>query len=96
MKTFTISRKMSGTGTIHDIASDLFDRDINFRKDCKYAVVLAAFYGGKGYTTHRTAQATIAQANRMSEYSYKIIDIDGWTYDICGDQLIADRHIQEN
>lgn len=80
MKIYTIAKKMSGTGTIHDIASDLFDRDIRFPDGAKYAVVLAAYYGGRGYTTHRTADAAIAQARRVSGYSHRVIDADGTEY----------------
>lgn len=87
MKTITIKQKMSGTGSIHDIASNMFDRDINFKKGKKYAVVLAAYYGGKGYTTHKTEQAAINQAAKVSDYSKKIIDDEGRTYDVNGDHL---------
>jgi hypothetical protein len=88
-KTYTISQKMSGTGTIHDIASDQFDRDIVFGKDGKYAVVIAAYYGGKGYTSHKTAKAAIAKSRSESKanYSHTIIDIDGNEYCINGDSL---------
>ena len=82
MKTYTIKQKMSNSGTIHDLNSDQFDRDINFRSDCIYAVVLAAFYGGRGYTTHKTAQAAVNQSMRMADYSHKIIDSDGNIYTV--------------
>lgn len=84
-KIYTIKAKMSGTGTIHDIASDTHNRDIVFAPGCQYAVVLAAYYGGKGYTTHKTEATTIAQANRLYNYSYEIIDAEGNRYGIvCG------------
>jgi len=54
---YTIPQKMSGTGSIHDLASEHWDRVIAGRG--KYAVVLASFYGGKGYTTHETAAADL-------------------------------------
>ena len=41
MKTYTIPQKMSGTGTIHDIASQHYDREIRFRKGCEYAISFA-------------------------------------------------------
>ena len=83
-KTYTIEAKMSGTGTIYDIESDLHDRDIVFASGCQYAVVLAAYYGGKGYTTHKTEESAIAQAKRLARdnYSYEIIDSDGNRYGI--------------
>jgi len=76
---YTIRQKQSGTGTIHDISSDLQDREIRFWEGCKYAVVLAAYYGGKGYTTHRTEDAAIkaSKALTVDRYSNTIIDING-------------------
>ena len=73
----TIPQKMSGTGSIHDISSQHFDRDIVFGPGCKFAVVRASYYGGNGYTTHRTAEAAIAASRRQAEYSHEIIDTDG-------------------
>ena len=90
MKKYTIPKKMSGTGTIHDIASDQYDRDIIFGPGCKFAVVLAAYYGGRGYTTHRTAAAAIAADRRLKGYSRAIIDDSGNYYTSDGVDLIAD------
>ena len=75
--THTIPARMSGTGSIHDIASDMYDRDIIFAPGCNYAVVLAAYYGGKGYTTHKTESAAIAAAKCQEDYSLAVIDRDG-------------------
>ena len=82
MKIYTIPKKQSNSGSIHDIASEYFDRDIVFGKDCIYAVVLASYYGGKGYTTHRTDEAVIKQCRRLKGYSYEVIDCDGDLYDV--------------
>jgi len=87
MTTYTIPQKMSGTGSIHDIASDLFDREIVFAPSCKFAVVLSAYYGGKGYTTHKTEAAAIAASRKNSDYSHKIIDAEGREYLVVGDKL---------
>lgn len=84
-----IPRKMSGTGTIHDLASEHWDRNIRFAPGCKYAVVLASYYGGKGYTTHRTEPAAIAASRRNREYSHQIVDINNNELTINGDRLIA-------
>ena len=86
--TFVITQKMSNSGSIHDIASDQFDRNIVFPVGCKYAVVLASYYGGKGYTTHKTEAATIAASRRVSDYSYCIIDSEGNYYSADGDHLM--------
>lgn len=80
MKKVIIPQKQSGTGSIHDIASDMYDREIKFPKDHLYAVVLASYYGGKGYSTHTTEQATIQASRRQSEYSRTIVGVDGWEY----------------
>lgn len=88
--THTIPQKMSGTGSIHDIASDLFDRDIVFGPGCKYAVVRASYYGGKGYTTHKTEDAAIAASRRQGDYSHRIIDTEGREYSVHGDRLVLE------
>lgn len=88
MHTLTIAQKMSNTGSIHDLASDQFDRDIVFGTGCQYAVVLASYYGGKGYTTHKTESATIRAAAQNKEYSHQILDRDGREYIVHGDRLV--------
>lgn len=91
---FIIEKKMSGTGSIHDLASENFDRVISGRG--QYAVVLAAYYGGKGYTTHTSENTAIRAAKRQSKqgYSYQIIDGSGNKYDICNDKG-AERLMKE-
>jgi hypothetical protein len=80
---------MNNTGTIHDLESDLRDRDINFRRGAKYAVISAAYYGGRGYTTHQTPEAAARQSRRVADYSHKIIDHEGRVYGANGDELVA-------
>ena len=87
MKILTIKHKMGGTGSIHDLASDLQDREIKFPEGSKFAVVTASFYGGKGYTTHRTEGAAIRESKRMSEYSHEIVDVEGNCFRINYDTL---------
>lgn len=82
MKTLTIPAKMSGTGTIHDLASQHGPREIKFPRGSKYAVVLAAYYGGRGYTTHRSKLATIEADQRCKDYSRQILGKDGWAYSV--------------
>lgn len=81
MKIYTIPQKMINSGSIHDIASDMFDREIRFPKGSLYAVVDASYYGGKGYTTHRTAQAA-AKKSAASGCAGCIIDTEGTVYDV--------------
>ncbi len=80
MRTLTIEKKMSGTGTIHDIASDLQDRVIKFRGQAKYAVVLASYYGGRGYSTHATEESAVVAARKVRDYSYTVVDHNGTEY----------------
>jgi hypothetical protein len=80
MTTYTIRQKQSGTGSIHDIASAMAARDIVFAPGCKFAVVLSSYYGGKGYTTHKTEAAAIAASKSQGDYSHQIIDATGAEY----------------
>jgi len=91
MKVYTIEKKMLGTGTIHDVASDQFDREIKFRNGTKYAVVLAAFYGDC-YSTHKTKDAAADMSNFQARagYSHVVIDTEGNTYTSNGYTLVAD------
>ena len=79
---YTIPKKMSGSGSIHDAASDTQDRRIDFCNGGKFAVVLASYYGGKGYTTHRTAEAAASASKASKHYSHTIIDASGVEYRI--------------
>jgi hypothetical protein len=81
MRTYTIQQKQSNSGSIHDIASDQFDRDIKFSSVTQYAVVLSSYYGGKGYTVHKTEDAAIRKSRQVKDYSHQIIDADGRRYD---------------
>jgi hypothetical protein len=87
MVNYIIPKKESNTGSIHDLSSDMHDREIVFPMGTKYAVVCAAYYGGKGYTTHCTEGAAIAQSRKWQDYSHKIIDVNGSEYVANGDRL---------
>ena len=86
-KVYTI--KKADPKNIHAICSPHFDRDIVFRTGTKYAVVLSHYYGGKGYTTHKSASAVVKQAHKMREYSHRIIDSEGYEYIRNGDEIIS-------
>jgi len=73
--------------SIHDICSNNYDRQIKFPKNSCYAVVLASYYGGRGYTTHKTSEATIRRYNELGDWSKIIIDCEGNEYSINGDNL---------
>ena len=83
MATYTILAKMSGTGTIHDIASQHCDREIDFGEDGEYAIVLASYYGDAGiYYIAKDADEAVQISAREREYSHVIIDAEGNHYDI--------------
>ncbi len=90
MQSYIIKQKMSNSGSIHDIASNMYDREIKFNGDTQYAVVLASYYGGKGYTTHCTQESACRMAHKRRGYSYEIIDTNGRMYVACNDQLVPD------
>jgi hypothetical protein len=90
MKTYTIPARISGTGSIHSIASEFYDREIKFRKDCEYAVVLASYYGDT-YKTFKSEKACARYARKMKDYSYQIIDAEGNRYNAYGDELYLDN-----
>lgn len=78
--THIIPSKSSGEGSIHDIASEHGDRAIRFAPGCKFAVVRASYYGGLGYTTHRTEAAAAHASHAQRAYSHAIIDTAGVEY----------------
>ena len=86
MKSYIIKQKISGTGTIRDIASQHYDREIKFRKGCEYAIVWASFYGDI-YKTFKTAEAC-AKVARKIESSFTIIDADGNRYAVNYNTLV--------
>lgn len=60
------------------------ERRIIFRAGCKYAVVPVGFYGACAYTVHRspTTAARSAQNHPFCNMQTRIIDRDGFEYDI--------------
>lgn len=64
------------------------------QKNCDFAVVLASYYGGKGYSTHNEEYA-IKKYNHLKklEYSHQIIDKEGNYYAVHYDRLVkTDGH----
>jgi hypothetical protein len=93
MTTITIKQKQSCTGTIYDLASDQYDRVIDFGTRYRFAVVLPAYYNIR-ITRHRTVEAAIKQFLRLArDYSgVRIVGNDGRSYSIkpCQTDLIVD------
>ena len=79
MKIITIKQKQSNTGSIHDLASDTRDREIKIPATAEYVIILAAYYGGKGYSTHATAEAAAKKVKSLKKdnTSFEVFDADG-------------------
>jgi hypothetical protein len=75
--TIIIEQKISGTGTIHDLASEHYDREIVFEDGDEYAIVLAAYYGNNVYYIASDGYAAADISRREQEYSHAIIDRNG-------------------
>lgn len=76
--TVIIPQKMSGTGTIHDLANQHFDRQIVFGDNDQYAIVLAAYYGnGDLYYTAASKEDALRIHEAKREFSHGIIDRNG-------------------
>ncbi len=73
---YMIPIKMSGTGSIHDIESEHYRRQIKFPKNHKYAVVKAAYYNNNSYSTHESFEDAI-DAYYDTNYSASIINTEG-------------------
>ena len=80
MKMVVISQKGTGTGTIHDIQSEHYDRIVFFEDDHAYAIVLADHYNDDDDRTYKTAQDVIDASSELSSYSHMILDDRGNTY----------------
>ena len=76
MTTVIIPQKMSGTGTIHDIASQHHDRVIEFEDGNEYAVVLADYYGHAPYMADSEIEA-LGLLQEYADYSKVLIDRNG-------------------
>lgn len=80
-----IKQKMSGTGTIHDLESQHYDRVIKMGNTYKYAVVLPAYYGHPA-TRHRTLGAARGKQDTLVRQGYSNVTI----LDRVGDIVDAD------
>ncbi len=79
---FVIPSKMSGTGTIHDFASEHFDREVEFADGAQYALVFASYYNRE--TLYFWNDGDAAEAlNEHKDYTCCLTDANGllWEYD---------------
>lgn len=80
----TINQKMSNSGSIYDIASDMYARTF---KSTAYTVVLPNYYGDVS-TSHRTQSGAIKSYKRFVKMGYQgvcILDNSGNSYEVMQD-----------
>ena len=63
--TLTIPQKQSNTGSIHDLNSDTHDRVIPVTEGTTHVIILAAYYGGRGYSAHKSAESAAAKMRAL-------------------------------
>jgi len=79
----TIPKKIGGTGSIYNIASDQYDIIIDMGKKYQYAVVTPAYYNIKP-TRHTNLKLALDQAKRLHAKGYRnilLIDRDSDYFD---------------
>jgi hypothetical protein len=86
-----ITRKMSGTGSAHDLASDQYDRCVLLHKRTQYVVVLPAFYCATP-TRHNTFGGALREVKKLVRQGYAptVIDRAGDTYSHAYGDLVKD------
>lgn len=94
MTKITIKQKMSGTGTIYDLASEHYDIEINMGESFQYAVCLPSYYNANA-TRHKTEDAALRAYKRLANAGYNgvtILDRNGNEMDIkvdyWGDKIV--------
>ena len=92
--TVVIPQKTSGSGTIYDIESQHYEREITFHPRYKYAIVLASFYGDVFYlaetedTCIRRIRKDLWRSGNRDSFSFEVIDRNGKGYDLINGELI--------
>ena len=84
----TIPKKIGGTGSIYNIASDQYDIIINMGNKYQYAVVAPAYYNIKP-TRHASKLTAIKEAKKLVSSGYTGIlimnrDSDYFDWDMLG------------
>jgi hypothetical protein len=85
-----ITRKMSGTGSVHDLASDQYDRVVLLNKRTQNIVILPAFYNAAP-TLHNTFNGALREVKKLVRQGYAPTVIDR-----AGDTLILSWSPQPN
>jgi hypothetical protein len=86
-----ITRKMSGTGSAHDLASDQYDRCVLLHKRTQYVVVLPAYFNATP-TRHNTFGGALGAVKKLVRQGYAptVIDRNGNTYSHAYGDLVKD------
>lgn len=92
MRKFIIKQKMGGTGSIHDLSHDQFDRVIKIRQNYNYVIVFAAYHsmGSLYFCDEARLIQKYKQLNAVG-FSFKVFNADGQALVFDGVQFIADR-----
>lgn len=92
MRKFVIRQKMGGTGSIHDLSHDRFNRVIPFSQNYSYVIVFAAYHnmGSLYFCNEVRLIQKYAQLNAAG-FSFKVFNADGQALVFDGVQFTLDR-----
>ena len=74
MHYITIAKKQSNSGSIHDIASDMYDIVIKLNSDHNYIVIAPSFYNMVP-TRHKTPHQASIAASKLYNQRYEGVTI---------------------
>ena len=74
MTMIIIDQKMSGTGSIQDLASDQYSIEINMGDQYQYAVLLPSYFKTDS-TRHKSAHAAVDQYNALKNRGYDYVAV---------------------
>jgi len=91
MTTITIPQKQPNSGSIHDLASDMRDREIHIPDSASHVVILSSYYGGKGYTTHTSTESAAKKVRGLKKdnTSFEVFEADGTHIEWDGGDFVA-------
>ncbi|HWI50119.1 MAG TPA: hypothetical protein VNU45_18060 [Rummeliibacillus sp.] len=67
-----IKQKQSNSGSIYDLASDMFDRVISLNRDHKYIVIVPAYYNMSS-TRHKSEYQAGQAKDRLVRQGYEAV-----------------------
>lgn len=89
-KIIIIEAKPSNSGSIHDLASDMRDRNIKIPAAAEFIIILSSYYGGRGFTTHASYDSAVKKAKQLrnDNFSFQIFTSDGENLDFDGWDIV--------